>query len=104
MKLMTMVVLSLLLVLSLGMAAFADSEWVEAKEQSCANVCAAVKLSPVQSGIYKNGESFYVCSANAQGEGYRSGYNLKPSWSNACIVGYGGKEVPVTPYRCLCAK
>ncbi len=34
--------------------------------------------------------------------GVRPGYNLKPKWSNACYVGYGGKEVGAKDYECGC--
>ena len=70
--------------------------------QSRARICASANSSPVVSGIYTNGNPFYVCKGNAQGEGERGGYNLEPSWSNACIVGWGGKELPVNLFECLC--
>jgi hypothetical protein len=77
-------------------------KWVPAAGQSCVRVCVSADSSPVVSGIYKNGNPFYVCRGNAQDEGERAGYNVEPSWSNACTVGWGGKELPVTPYECLC--
>lgn len=69
---------------------------------SCENVCRNNNANAITSGTYKNGQPFYICSANARNEGYRGGYNLKPNWSNACIVGWGGKEIFVNNYSCLC--
>jgi hypothetical protein len=55
----------------------------------------------VMSGAYtRNGNYFYVCRGNAQGEGYRPGYNLGAS--NSCTVGWGGSELSVGDYDCLC--
>ncbi|PRQ05298.1 hypothetical protein ENSA5_02880 [Enhygromyxa salina] len=82
--------------------ASAQVHWVPATQPSCDNTCQAVSLSPVASGKYVNGFDFYVCSGNAYGEGYRAGFNLRPAWANACIVGWGGKSIFVSPYRCLC--
>lgn len=79
----------------------AEIQWVVGNT-SCAAVCGSVNSSPVQSGVYKNGNPFYVCRANAQGEGMRAGYNLQPSWSEKCTVGWGGKELPIAQYECLC--
>jgi hypothetical protein len=93
------------LVLSTVPARGQDNEenWVEGKGMSCDAACAAVGAPPVISGIYTNGESFFICAANHGGAGFRAGYNLRPSWADACIVGYGGQEVFSRPYFCLCA-
>lgn len=77
-------------------------EWVRATAPSCENTCNAAGRTPVSSGVYVNGEKFYVCSANAHDEGFRAGYNVQPSWANACIVGWGGREEGISPYYCLC--
>ncbi len=77
-------------------------EWVMATVPSCANTCTSAGRTPVSSGVYVNGEKFYVCSANAYGEGFRTGYNLRPNWANACIVGWGGREEGISSYYCLC--
>lgn len=89
-----------------GFVLFADSVWVPSKNnQSCLKACVARNLSPVVSGIYtKNGNPFYVCRSNAKKQGLRAGYNTKPKWSKACVVGFGGKEFFSTPFDCLCAK
>jgi hypothetical protein len=80
----------------------ANVQWKTATHPSCDNTCQAASLAPVISGYYVNGYAFYVCAANAKGEGYRAGYNLRPAWTNACIVGWGGEEISVKSYRCLC--
>jgi hypothetical protein len=82
--------------------AHAGMQWVNATVPSCDNTCHAAGMQPVISGYYGNGEPFYVCAGNANGEGLRAGYNLRPSWANACTVGWGGHEIPVNPYVCLC--
>lgn len=87
----------------MGMAS-AASEWVAASGRSCANVCAAANAQAEYSGIYTNNQPLYVCAANAGGEGWRAGYNLEPSWSRACWVGWGGRELAVNDYMCLCVR
>ncbi|KAF0184251.1 MAG: hypothetical protein FD163_1825 [Hyphomonadaceae bacterium] len=76
--------------------------WVNGQGQSCDNVCRAAGSSPVVSGTYINGQTFFVCAANQNGEGFRAGYNLRPEWSNACWVGWGGREVGASSYSCMC--
>ncbi len=84
---------------SLSQAAF----WAPANGAgSCENVCRNNNSTAIASGTYKNGQKFYVCSANARNEGVRAGYNLKPNWANACVVGWGGKEIFVKNYSCGC--
>lgn len=84
----------------LGTSAYALTKWVESPgDASCKTVCEAQALRPVVSGKYKNGSEFYTCAGNAQGEGLRAGYNLN---GGACVVGWGGKEIPVRPFQCLC--
>lgn len=77
-------------------------EWVRATVASCENTCNAARRTPVSSGVYVNGEKFYVCSANAHGEGFRAGFNLRPNWANTCTVGWGGREEGISSYYCLC--
>jgi hypothetical protein len=77
--------------------------WVEGSG-SCAAICRSQKAQPVESGVYKNGKPFYVCRADAHREGKRGGYNLEPSWSNSCTVGWGGREEATNPYECLCQR
>ena len=87
--------------IALPFSSYADTNWV-AGNRSCATVCESANSTPMQSGIYKNGNPFYICRANPQGEGKRAGYNLQPDWSTNCTVGWGGKELPVSSYECLC--
>ena len=89
-----------LITMCVGSHAF--TVWVDAYGRPCDVVCGSRGLKPVVSGIYVNGEKFFVCAANARGEGYRAGYNLRPSWADKCVVGWGGREMSVRPYRCLC--
>jgi hypothetical protein len=81
----------------------AHAQWINAGNQSCDFVCSRAGRPAARSGIYMNGFPFFICAGNAAGQGFRAGYNLKPNWANACIVGWGGREVPVRPYRCLCS-
>jgi len=75
----------------------------------CDEVCPVPRSRPVVSGTYVstdarlNGQSFFVCRANANREGLRAGYNLKPNWSKHCWVGYGGRERFEQNYQCLCS-
>lgn len=86
-------------------SARAETRWIEGRGQSCWNACTAQNMSPVGSGTYRNGNVFYVCSAiAAQGEGARPGFNLEPNWAKACWVGWGGKELAMPTYSCLCEK
>lgn len=80
----------------------AQAQWVDGRGGSCRAACSAVGAAAVSSGTFKNGQPYYVCAADAHGEGVRPGYNLEPSWSNACVVGWGGKEEKVPAYACLC--
>lgn len=76
--------------------------WVDSSQQSCRSVCSAKNASALTTGTYRNGEPFFVCATNADGEGFRPGYNLEPDWSTRCWVGRGGREVGYSPYKCLC--
>jgi hypothetical protein len=82
--------------------AYASLRWVPASAPSCANTCLGAGMSPIASGTYTSGESLYVCAANAGNEGFRAGFNLKPSWANACIVAWGSGYVSAAAYVCLC--
>ena len=79
-------------------------QWVTSNGQSCARVCTDARSTPIISGFYsKNNNPFYVCRADARNEGNRAGYNLEPSWSNVCTVGWGNKEEKINPpFDCLC--
>jgi hypothetical protein len=79
-----------------------DYSWIDGENNSCEVACKKAGLQPVVSGKYKNGHPFYVCSANAHGEGYRGGYNLRPNWNNVCVVGWGSSELLIQEYKCLC--
>ena len=80
------------------------AKWVKGGNKSCDQACA----DPMWSGQYSssnallNGQKFYICRANAGGQGFRAGYNLRPNWAGHCWVGYGGAEKPTRPYECLC--
>jgi hypothetical protein len=94
------------LVVALSLSAFPlpaqAYRWLPARGHSCAAVCVRAGMSPVVSGIYKNGNPFSICRADVAGEGRRPGYNLQPNWATACWVAYGGREQPVPRYECLC--
>lgn len=82
-----------------------DLQWQAANGRPCDQVCRAARLQPVQSGYHMPGgrttnDAFYICSADYNG--YRPGYNLQPSWSKACYIPYGGKEVAAKDYLCAC--
>lgn len=79
-----------------------ETKWIDGANKSCYQVCHQKGYKPFAAGTYKNGEKFYVCGANAGGEGGRPGYNLPPSWDNHCWVGHGGKEKKYSKYKCLC--
>ncbi|MBB6309237.1 hypothetical protein [Xanthobacter tagetidis] len=87
----------------LGGAASADVVWHPANGQSCRDVCGMKKMEPVSTGAWKNSQNlFYVCAANQNGEGWRPGFNLTPSWANVCMVPYGKQEVRASSYSCAC--
>lgn len=93
----------LALALCLAAAPAAAQVWVDGGGRSCDAACGASGMAPVVSGTNPNGQPYYACAANARGEGYRAGYNLRPSWANSCTVGSGGQELSVPAYSCLCA-
>jgi len=95
-------VLAIFLVMVAFNNVFAFIVWVDAHGKPCDVVCKNKGLKPVIAGTYINGEKFYVCSGNAGGEGLRPGYNLRPGWADRCVVGWGGRELSVRPYKCLC--
>lgn len=97
-------VLKMLVVASATMvssSAFAMT-WVDGGGKSCFDACQAKGKLAIASGTYQNGQHMFICAANANGEGERAGYNLKPNWANACWVGHGGQEKAVKPYKCMC--
>jgi hypothetical protein len=90
------------LLLATSVSVVQATEWIKGSGKSCAQVCLNNDMKPFKSGTYVNGNDFYVCAANAEGEGFRAGYNLAPSWSTTCTVGWGGKEISYPNYNCLC--
>jgi hypothetical protein len=84
--------------------ASAEVKWLPGNGQWCAKVCHDARRQPVSSGRHtadkKSEEYFFLCSADMNG--WRPGYNLRPSWDDVCMVGYGGKEVRATRYNCAC--
>lgn len=94
--------LALIALLSAPLGVVAGS-WIIGSGQSCKSACAAHNgMQAVTSGMFKNGRYFYVCSANAEREGPRPGYNLEPHWSKVCTVSWQGKEKAFPIYKCLC--
>lgn len=78
-------------------------DWLKGDGRSCDAVCKKEGRQAVVSGYYKGGsDAFYVCHTDQGGGGWRPGYNLKPSWANVCMVGFGGKEVRASSYACAC--
>jgi hypothetical protein len=80
-------------------------EWLAGNGRPCEQVCRAARLRPVASGPHvpdgrQTGDRFLVCAGERNG--WRPGYNLQPNWSNACWVGFGGREVAVPNYVCAC--
>ncbi|RKZ46023.1 MAG: hypothetical protein DRR16_22610 [Candidatus Parabeggiatoa sp. nov. 3] len=93
--------LGLFLVTSVSVAQAA--QWIDGSGKSCSQVCLDKGMSPVISGIWeKNGNNFNVCAADAEGKGFRAGYNLIPGWATTCTVGWGGQEKSYSKYNCLC--
>lgn len=83
--------------------AFSQSlSWVPANGRFCERVCRDAGKRAVYSGIFTNGNEFYVCSTNIQGEGFRPGFNLLPIWATTCTVGWGNKAISSSSYNCLC--
>lgn len=96
--------LKLALVLWLVLAVPASAQiWVDGVGQSCDIACNRQGMNPIVSGVYTNGQPFYICAANPLGEGFRGGFNLRPNWANSCSVTAAGREIASTPYSCLCA-
>lgn len=103
MKSILMITLAISFIL-FDLSAFA-AEWRQGGGESCRLACDSEGMTPVSSGKYaRNGNSYFVCRTNANGEGLRPGYNLQPDWSNRCTVGLGGKEVAGESYDCLCER
>ena len=78
--------------------------WIDGKHKSCYQICGELGYKPFSSGKYKNGEEFYICSANAYGQGFRPGYNLPPNWDNHCWVAIDDDEKNYEVFKCLCYK
>ena len=109
MKITTYALVAAAALLGAASSAFAGGDglqWQAANGRPCEQVCSAAGLAPVQSGFHSPGgrqtkDAFYICATDMNG--YRPGYNLQPSWSKACWVGYGGKEVAAKNYVCACS-
>jgi hypothetical protein len=78
-------------------------KWIDGSGRECSKVCMEKGLFAVVSGTYKGKNNFYVCAAEVGNEGYISGYNLVPAWSEYCVVGFGGQEKKLNTYYCLCS-
>jgi hypothetical protein len=81
--------------------------WLEGSGRSCDKVCRDDGRVPVSSGIFMpNGNAtdntFHVCAADTNGEGYRPGFNLKPKWNKICVVAWGREAVNAEDYLCAC--
>jgi hypothetical protein len=77
--------------------------WVPGQGRPCYEACSIAHRPAVTSDAYtRNGRYYFVCTGNAQGEGYRAGYNLDPNWNHSCTVGWGGTELSLDDYQCLC--
>ncbi len=77
-------------------------DWARGNGQSCDVACRKIGRNAVASSVHKNSpNAFYVCAGDHR-DGQRPGYNLKPNWAKGCWVGYGGKEVSLPNYSCLC--
>jgi hypothetical protein len=78
-------------------------QWVKTNNTECDIVCDKKGSAVVNSGtMLPSGQPYMVCAAEVKGSGLRGGYQVRPKWSNACWVAYGGKEMAITPYQCLC--
>lgn len=79
-------------------------QWVDGAGRSCDDACRSVGDTAYSTSTHPNGHPYFVCRTTPHGDGRRAGYNLRPNWANACIVGYDGKEYFSTSfYQCLCA-
>lgn len=77
-------------------------DWAHGSGQSCDVACRKIGKNAVASSVHKNTpNAFFICAGDHP-NGQRPGYNLKPNWAKACWVGYGGKEVALPNYSCLC--
>ena len=81
-------------------AVFAE-KWVPGQNSSCLLACQAAGRQAITTGKYTNGKHFAICRANANGEGWRPGFNLEPNWANRCYVPIAA-ERPEADYQCLC--
>ena len=82
--------------------AYAAPSWIESSGKSCADTCQSKDQFAVKSGTYQNSNSFFVCATNKNGEGFRPGFNLVPTWATSCTVGHGEKAHLEGSYYCLC--
>ena len=94
-----------LLLAFLSTSAFADNYWLKAGNgETCNSVCsrgtASVgSLNAVEAGTWSgNNNAFFVCAGADQ----RPGYQIAGFANNLCVVPFGGNEVPVGNYFCLC--
>jgi hypothetical protein len=90
-------------------SAFAEHTFWKHGSGSCQAVCqnggGPDQLGqPYFTGQYTaNGNHFYICRADAHGEGKRPGFNVRPSWSDHCYVAHVVEEA-YTDYDCLCTR
>jgi hypothetical protein len=96
--------LGALILAALAAPADAQLQWVPSRGQYCADICEGAGMAPVASGRYTNGQPFFICAGNINGEGPRGGYNVLPNNANACWVGWGGRETPAPSFTCLCTR
>jgi len=90
------------LMLSAGGLPAQAQHWVPAAGKTCLQACVGAGTTPLVSGIYTNGNPFYVCRGNADNAGLRAGFNLLPDWGAACWVASNYLQQGITPYDCLC--
>ena len=103
-KLKVLSAIATLSVMAFSSAEAQNIKWVPAHQSSCQLVCQSQSgggWQAVSSGKYKNGNDFWVCSANAHDEGPRAGFNLEPDWSNQCHVAFVQEEA-YRDYWCMC--
>jgi hypothetical protein len=88
------------------MLAPCSADWIEARHGvPCDETCGELSSMPISSGVHPAFGSYLVCSVDAGGQGYRSGYNLPAFAPDSCITGYNGSEwfsPEGQSYLCLC--
>jgi hypothetical protein len=78
-------------------------KWIDADDRPCSVVCESARMRGVAAGNYAvSNTPLYVCAADAKLDGLRPGYNVMPDYADRCSVAWGGKELGMAPYKCLC--